>query len=124
METDDLLCSRNARPQKDGKAGEDVANSGGLIPAILETTYTSKLGRIIYVLNHGPADVRSSVDWLDPIHGGSVMLIRTRCCDKPRGREYTIECAGLTGLRQNIQRCNIPTVNPNSESYADQWNYR
>src|SRR6185295_17818160 len=28
METDDLLCSRNARPQKDGKAGEEGANSG------------------------------------------------------------------------------------------------
>jgi hypothetical protein len=66
-----------------GCAGEDVANSGGLIRAILETTYASKLGRIIYLLNHGPADVRSSVDWLDPIHGGGVMLIRIRCRDKP-----------------------------------------
>jgi len=47
----------------------------------------SELGRVTYVCKHGPADVHSLVDGLDPIHGGGVMLIRTKCCDKPRDRE-------------------------------------
>ncbi len=79
MEPDDLLCSRNARPQKAlvGRAQWKINQ-----PLSLKRQRASEEGSSIHVFNQGLADVRSSVDGLDPFHGGSVMLVRIRCRDK------------------------------------------
>jgi hypothetical protein len=63
----------------------------GQSASILEDI-TSELGRIIYVFKHGPVDVRSLVDGLDPLHGGGVMLIRLRC---RTGTKYPIQGKGV-----------------------------
>jgi hypothetical protein len=68
MEDDDLLCSRNARPQKtlawdngtsrraSGWAGEKVARSGRSIsPHPREIT--SELGRIIYIVRRAQVGI-------------------------------------------------------------------
>jgi len=96
METDGLLCSRNARPQKDGDDRKALARAHGTSwrasgwavrklsavedqSAPIPEEITSELGRIIYVFDHGLADVRDPVGGFDLIHGGGVMLIRLRC---------------------------------------------
>jgi hypothetical protein len=118
MEADDLLCSRNARPEKalarangtsrraSGWAGERKLRAVEDQSAPIPGEGTSKPGRIIYVFKHGPADVRSPVDRVDPFHGSGVMLIRLRC---------------RTGIRYPIQNkgVNRPAARYPKVCYAD-----